>query len=1058
MGSEEWQKLEQLYHAALQLEETDRQAFLRQACLHENVRRKLESMISCHAKTRDFLESPAFGASELLDQLTRRELPRFPDMAGKTISHYRVLERIGAGGMGVVYKAEDTSLRRFVALKFLPVSLPGGEAPIDHPDSFAYDLYSFERFQREARAASALDHPNICTVYEVGEWEATPFISMQFLRGRTLKDEIDGKPLPLDTIIELGVQIADALDAAHNAGIVHRDIKPANIFVTLRGEAKILDFGLAKLTGHDPIAIEPPETRAESSSAARPVDEPVGLQSKIGGTVAYMSPEQIRGQELDGRTDIFSFGLVLYEMATGCSAFTGKSHQAIFDSIFTHSPAPPSQLNSSISGTLEQIIAKAMIKDRGARYQTAAELYEDLRRLQHPALNIPVADRSSKLRAWTLATSAVFLLLALVGSYVFLRRPHPSRATERSTVILADFTNATGEPIFDDALKQALRVQLEQSTYLNVLSDTQLREQLGYMARSPDSKVAESTARDICLRVGGRAVLQGSISRVVNRYLVGLDAVNCATGASLESEQVEAENRDGVLHALDTTATELRMKLGESWASLGRHNAPLEQATTSSLEALQAYSTALKVRSREGEAATVPFFQHATELDPDFAMAYARLGIAYANLRRPQQASLAITRAYQLRDRVSEREKFYIDAHYFDLVTGQYDKAIQTYQLWQQTYPDDLVPHLNLGTIYVTLGQHEKNLEEELQVRRLDPGLSIGYLNLANAYLCLNQIDDAKVVLGQAEARKIESPTFGQLRYEIAFLGGNSAEVERQFATSMEQGEDGVLAVQADTEAYYGHLAKARELTRRAVALARSHGEPESAIGYEVIGALREADFGNFQEARSKITAILASGLDERSRPLAGIVLARIGAASAALSITRDMHRQFPLNTLLNSYWIPTILATTQIHQAPSKAIEVLDVTSPYELGLPQTPTNAVPYPLFTRGLAFLANGQGRKAAEEFQKIIDHAGIVGNYPLGALARLNLARADVLEAKGDPHHQGSQQNPADAALAIANAKRAYQDFFALWKDADPDIPILKQARIDFEKLGFSQPPH
>jgi eukaryotic-like serine/threonine-protein kinase len=547
-------------------------------------------------------------------------------------------------------------------------------------------------------------------------------------------------------------------------------------------------------------------------------------------------------------------------------------------------------------------------------------------------------------------------------------------------------------------------------------------------------------------------VLSGRISRFASGYVIGLDAVNCQNGQLLDSEQVEAKSRDEILTGLAGTATRLRIKLGESIASVQKYDTPIEQVTTTSLEALQAYGVAMKMRLQDGNAAVIPYFTRATELDPNFAMAYVGLGVSYSNLNLPEKARVAIEMAYQLRDRVSQRERFLIESHYYDIATEEYDKAIQTYRLWQQLYPQDLAPYVNLGTIYNLLGQHQQNLEEQLQVVRLNPHMTNAYSNLANAYLCLNQVDKAKEVLAQLGSRNIDNPIFWQIRYQIAFLSGDSAKVEQAFETFLSNGEDGALAFQADTEAYYGHLAKARDLTERAVALAQRTGDVESATGYQIVGALREADFGNPSEARKQVEAALAHGPDEHSRALSALVFARIGAREKALAISNELSRRSPSSTLVNSYWMPTILAATELERNPKKSIQLLDAAAAFELGLPQTPTNAVPYPIYIRGLAFLQLRDGERAAKEFRKIIEHPGIVGNYPLGALARLGLARAYALQASAG---LGSKCGISTIPCAhrresltpdtVKDIRNSYQEFLGLWKEADPGMPLLEQAK-------------
>jgi eukaryotic-like serine/threonine-protein kinase len=1049
--AERWQQLEDLYHCTVSLQGQERAIYLSKACAGDDeLRREIESMLSAHQKSGTFLESPAFSVPRLLTLLDPADSNDAEIDAGEIVSHYRVLEKIGRGGMGVVYKAEDLKLGRFVALKFLTARSLGQNA-----EGCRQVL---ERFEREARTTSALDHPNICVVYEVDEWNGSPFIAMQFLQGKTLKDEIALGALPAQRVAELGTQIADALEAAHGAGVIHRDIKPANIFVNHRGEVKVLDFGVAKLAGGKSNANAMSSGAGPLTFGAEARSPLLTIPGEMPGTVAYMSPEQIHGAELDGRSDIFSCGVVLYEMASGRNPFVGQTTEAVCESILHQTPTAVSELNPAVPIALEQIIGKAITKDRKDRYQAAAALQDDLRKLKQTLES--GADATQRSLAATRRKFAVGLmalvLAAAFAGYGYSHRSRPIPSAERGSIILADFSNTTGEPIFDQALKEALRAQLEQSPFLNVVSDVNINRQLRFMGRAPDSRLTSDISRELCLRIGGMAILSGQISRLGDHYAIAIDAVDCQNGYSLGSEQVEAKDRNEVLGKLAGAATQLRIKLGESIASVQKYDAPIEQVTTTSLEALEAYGAAIKIRRQEGDAAVIPYFTRATELDPNFAMAYVNLGVSYANLNLPEKARKVIEKAYLLRGKVSERERFLIESHYYDIATGEYDKAIQTYRLWQQLYPKDLAPYVNLGTLYNLLGQHEQNVEEQLQVLRLDPSLSNGYSNLANAYLCLNQVDKAKAVVAQAKNRNIDNPLFWQVRYEIAFLSRDPSQLEREFATSLNQEQDGALAFQADTEAYYGHLARARELTERAAGVARRQGDRESAIGYQMIEALREADFGNVLLARKELARSFAGQLDDRSQVLAALVLARTGDSTSAREITAKLSQRFPSNTLVDNYWVPTVLAAAQLGRDPHRAIELLDATTPYELGLPQTPTNAVPYPIYIRGLAFLEAGDGLRAAREFQKIVDHSGIVGNYPLGALAQLGLARAYLLNdtpRKIDPHHRpgGCIDRSQTGADRFAAASQAYQGFLALWDDADPEIPVLRQARAEYNTL-------
>jgi len=1006
MNLDHWKQLDSLLQSVLERPLEQRDAFLQHACAgDEALERRVRALLSAEPGAKQFMERPAIEVAAL--SLARDETDNAPEgndsLVGQTFSHYRIVERIGAGGMGVIYKAEDARLGRFVALKFLT------------DDLMARDREALSRFQREARTASSLNHPNICTIYDVGEQDGRSFITMEYLEGSTLRERITKRRgLDMDTVLTLGIEIADALDAAHSVGVIHRDIKPANIFVSPRGHAKILDFGLAKMG------------KAISQAADSPTLSSGGTQGGVVlGTAAYMAPEQALGDTVDHRGDIWALGLVLYEMAAGTR------------------PVAAIRLRIEQSAELEHIVSKCLETDRELRYQHASDVRSDLQGLKRASGSAQEGGATliTALRRRIVLSAAVAAALTLsVAGYVYLH--HAPSLTDKDTIVLADFENTTGDRVFDDTLRQGLSVQLQQSPFLSLISDEQVQQTLALMGQAKDAPLTADIAQQVCERSGSAAVLEGSIASLGSEYVLGLRAKSCNTGSILAQEQIQAARREDVLNALSGIVRKLRTRLGESLATVEEHSTPLADATTPSLEALKAYSTAMKVNLSSGGASAMPFFRRAVEIDPNFATAYAHLGLAYSGVGESVLSADNTTRAWQLREHASQRERFFISFTYDRQVTGNLENAFHTLELWAQTYPRHGAPdprELLAGLSTKGTGRFDRAIEEARKRIADYPDVVFGYQNLAVSNFFVDRFGEAESALQRAAAHKLEAPDLLAFQYSIAFMKGDKQQMDRSVALARgrRHSEHSVANLQALVQARSGHLQVARRSSNRAVDLARQEGEGEAAAAYQAAAAVWEALCGNANEARTNARAARALTNGRDVEYAAALALGLAGDFSRSEALADDLDKRFPEDTFVRFTYLPVLRALSSLHRGqPMESVERLQAALRYELAVNGLNLNLYLgglHSAYARGEAFVAGHQYAEAADEFQKILDHRGIVGADPIGALAHLQLGRTYALA--GDK----------------GKAKLAYRDFLTLWQDADADIPILLQAKAEYARL-------
>ena len=976
-----------------------------------------------------------------------------PLSSGTKLGRYEIRSKIGAGGMGEVYLALDTELDRTVAIKILPAGL-------------AADAQRLQRFIQEAKAASALNHPHILTIYEIGVTGNSRFIATEFIDGDTLRPHI-GAGMKLAEVLEIAIQACSALAAAHAAGIIHRDIKPENIMVRRDGYIKVLDFGLAKLT----------EPKGSTTDTEAPTKAMVNTGAgTVMGTANYMSPEQAKGTHVDERGDLWSLGAVLYEMVTGHVPFAGETPTETISLILQKEPPPLVRYAHQVPDELERIATKALTKDREERYQTAKDMLIDLRNLKRklevdaeidrtvpPELRAAVSTGgvpggSSTASGAVAVTSvagtphgassaeyivteirrhkkvaaliaALFIVGTAVAAFVYSSRKTPA-LTEKDTVLLADFVNTTGEPVFDGTLKQALAVQLGQSPFLNIFPDERVNETLRFMGRAANERITKDVAKEICERQGIKAMIVGSIASLGSHYVVTLEAINAQAGDAIAREQSEAENKEQVLKALGKAASQLRERLGESLSSIKKFDAPIEQATTSSLEALKAFSQGNEQRVVGNQTEAIPFYKRAVELDPNFALAYARLAVSFSNQSQTELAAQYSQKAYDLRDRVSERERFYISEKYTSYVTGDREAAITVLKAWAQNYPNDYIPHNNLAVNYSLIGQYEESLKESREAVRLSPNNTTALANYVEGFMRLNRFDEARQVLEQTLGQNPDRPFYHFYSFQLAFLRGDQDTMKRDLDWwAKRPTETDFFDYQAGTAAFYGQWRKALDFNHRSIEMMISQDRKENAGQNETYNSFIEAVLGRCQQAKEDVTRGVALSRDRIGLAAAAVTLAYCNEPGQAQTFLDELQKRFPNDTPTIGVLVPMIRAAMEMNRGNTgQAIELLRPASRFELG------NAAGFWMtYLRGEIYLRQKAGNEAAAAFQKILDHRGVEPTSPLYPLAHLGLARALVLS--GDS----------------ARARKEYQDFLAVWKDADLDLPVLQQARDEYEKL-------
>jgi serine/threonine protein kinase/predicted Zn-dependent protease len=1014
MNPDRWQRVKRMFDAALKLPPGERTGYLVDACDgDDDLRREVESLLDSFDEAQTFMERPAVG--EVADQIVASQVTKFS--RDQTVAHYQIVFELGAGGQGTVYKALDTKLGRTVALKLLP------------PELTAVGDTSRKRFQREAQLASSLDHPNICTVHDLMEVNGAVFIVMQFVEGRNIRQLVKGRPLEIRSALKIAIQVCDALAAAHSRGIIHRDIKAHNIIVSKSGQAKILDFGLAKLIMEGGDGKDQTELTALGSPY---------------GTPTYAAPEQSRGEKVDHRADIFSTGVLLYELLAGTCPFQGKTAIDVRHAVLYDNPKPISEKRgSSIPAALEAIVSRALSKDQAGRYQQISrmrdELIEVLRQLpegrETSTESFLEGFKSAKLRhlprlnrkVFAAGVVALSFAVAILAYVLYLGRP-VSTLTSKDTILITDFANTTGDAVFDETLKQGLAIELQQSPFLNIFPDTRVRETLRRMERATDERVTVEIGREICQRNDLKALIAGSIAAFGSHYVINLEAINARSGEAIARQQTEAASKEEVLKSLSSAASGIREKLGESLSSIQASDIPLYQLTTPSLEALQSFALGFELSNRGEYFESIPLFRRATELDPSFAYGYSLLAGNYTIINEAGRAAENAAKAFALKDRVSEREKLYITNVYYDYTLGDLDKTIEVLGVYRQSYPGDFRPAGNMSLAYLLLGQFDKSIEAARESLRLNPNISAWRVTLGTALLRLNHYDESRQVFADAIQQGLDDIRFHAGLFAIAAINDETAEMQNHIDWARGKPDEyAALDWQTSAMALAGKWRQAEDLSQRSIDLASRSNVRGVAASYAALQALRAASIGRYDTAAALAAQSLRLEHNQVSLPRAALALALCGQLSQAQSLIDEMTRQYDQNTLINGLWLPVIRAALEmIRQNPSGAIEKLQSVLRYE-------TAGEFWPKYIRGRAYLKMNRGAEAAAEFQQILDHRGQAPLSILYSLARRGLADATAMS--GDK----------------ATARKLYEDFFVRWKDADSDLPVLIEAQKSYASL-------